>query len=460
MHITNFKKLAKNPLRKKALLIAEAGYEAIDITQSIKRKIKRERIKEGDFLTIFHQNPEENGAIKVDLNDYKRVIVFGIGKGSALASITLAKILGQKLTGGIALDVTLPKLKIKNFKLKIFKGTHPMPSKQNIKATKEIAKLAKSLNKDDLLINFICGGGSALACSGDWEMKDSVEVTKALTKAGANISELNAVRKHFSEIKGGGLAKMAYPATVISLIVSDVCGNDLSTVASGPTVFDKTTKKSAASILKKYGLKFPVSRLVETPKDKKYFKNVQNVLFVCNQDAILSMLEKSGKLGFDSRIYSLALEGEAKEIFTPLIKQIKRHESLLIAGETTITFNLTAQNEAPCKCDGKSEMVGGVGKGGRNQEVILGALERMSKGKLNAENVVFMSFASDAYDHTEAAGAIGDSLSAQKAKKAKLDVSDYLCTHSTFEFFQKTGDAVYAKKDCFNVSDLMLIIRD
>lgn len=431
MHITNFKKLAKTSLRKKALLIAEAGYNAIDIRKAVKNRIE---VKNGVLKVKMHT---ESDAVIVDLKDYKRVFVVGIGKGSALASMTLAKTLGKYLTKGIALDVNQPR--VKNTKLKVYKGTHPLPSKQNIKATKEIMKLAKSLTKDDLLINFICGGGSALACSGDWEMKDSVAVTKALTKAGANISELNSVRKHLSHIKGGGLAKIAYSAAVVSLIVSDVCGNDLSTVSSGPTVFDKTFKKDAENILKKYGLKPLIVSLVETPKDKKYFKNVQNVLFVCNQDAALAMLEKSRKLGFNSKIHSLALEGEAKNIFSPITNKIKSNEAIIAAGETTITFD---KNVKP-------------GKGGRNQEAILGALE-----KLKEKNICVISFASDAYDHTESAGAIGDALGVQKTGKLKLDIGEYLKTHSTFEFFEKIGDAIYAKKDCFNVADLMLAIKD
>lgn len=437
MHIKNFKKLATTPLRKKALLIAEAGYDAIDIKRSVKRRIK---VKNGILEVKMHT---ESSRVVVDLNDYKRVFAVGIGKGSALASATLAKTLGKYLTRGIALDVNIPNLKLKAKNLKLFQGTHPLPSEINIKATREIMKLAKSLKKDDLLISFICGGGSALACSSNCEMEGSIVAIKALTKAGADISELNIVRKHLSDFKGGGLAKIAYPATVLSLIISDVCGNDLSVVSSGPTVFDKTTKKDAEKILKKYGLKQAKCKLSETPKQTKYFEGVKNILFVCNQDAAMSMMEKARELKFNSKIYALALEGEAKNVLLPMIKMVKNNGVILAAGETTITFD---KNIKP-------------GKGGRNQEAVLGALKYLNTQKLKDKNVVFMSFASDAYDHTESAGAIGDILGVQKTKKLGWDIEEYLGTHSTFEFFEKTGDALYAKKDCFNVADLMIVIK-
>ncbi|MEK7149873.1 MAG: DUF4147 domain-containing protein [Patescibacteria group bacterium] len=436
MIITNLKKLAKTSLRKKALLIAEAAYEAIDIEKTIKRRIW---IKKNILEINIHL---ESSVLRLDLDDYNRVFMVGIGKGSALASVTLAKILGKRLTGGIALDVNQQKLEIKNFKF--FKGDHPLPSKKNIKATKEIIKLVYGLKKDDLLINFICGGGSALVCSRDRELNYSKLIIKELTKAGAIISELNTVRKHLSDIKGGGLAKIAYPATIVSLVASDVCGNDLSVVASGPTVFDKTTKKDAKKILKKYGLKPSKFALLETPKDRKYFKNVKNILFVCNQDGIMGMMAKARKLGLKPKIHSLALEGEAKNILLPMIKRVKKGEVILAAGETTITFNKKIK----------------PGKGGRNQEAVLGALVKLPITNYQLQkNVVFLSFASDGYDHTESAGAIGDLIGLQKAQKIGLDARDYLNSHSTFKFFQKTNGALYTQKTCFNVADFMIVLR-
>ncbi len=457
MIITNFKSLAKNYLREQALLIAEAGYEMIDIEKVVKKRIS----VENNILEIRHFEKEK--PYKIDLKEFKRIFVVGIGKGSALASASLAKILGKKLTGGIALDIQKPELKkskVQSLKSKVFIGTHPLPSAQNIKATKEIIKLAKSLTKDDLLITFICGGGSALACTGEQELKTSTFVTKELTKVGAIIEELNIVRKHLSEFKGGGLAKMACPATVISLIVSDICGNDLSSVASGPTVYDKTTLEDAEKILKKYNLQ-PITnnlQLLETPKNKRCFRNVKNILFVCNQDAVEGMLKKSEELGFTARIYSLALEGEAKTIFSPIIKKIKPKEAIIAAGETTVTLNSRGAKSETQKL-GKP-FGAALGKGGRNQEAVLGALTRLKTNDLRPmTDLIFISFASDSHDNTEAAGAIGDYLVLEKAEKFKLNPEEFLKDHNSFNFFKKTGDLMYAKQKCFNVADLMLILK-
>ncbi|MBI3638378.1 glycerate-2-kinase family protein, partial [Candidatus Wolfebacteria bacterium] len=267
---------------------------------------------------------------KINLNNYKRVFIIGVGKGSSLAILSLSKILaslGNRFVGGISLDNKFPisnfqflnKSQFSKSKIKFFIGTHPLPSKKNLQATKEIIKLASGLNEKDLLITFICGGGSALLCGSEKELKASQVIFKELTKKGADIIELNTVRKHISEVKGGGLAKIAYPATVISLIVSDVLGNDISMVASGPTVYDKTTKKDAERILKRYfnmgtsdvpNIKrnnFRTSDVQkidvrETPKNRKYFKSVKNILFVSNKDAVLAMAGKAKKLGLKPKI--------------------------------------------------------------------------------------------------------------------------------------------------------------
>ncbi len=460
MIISNFKNLAKNSLRKKALLIAEAGYEAIEIKKAVKKRIKLngDKLEMTHSFTIFSEIGINKGGLmaEVDLSDYKRVFLISIGKGSAIASATLAKILGKKLTRGIALDVNNSGPQTTNYpafgrdpangggKLQTFVGTHPLPSEQNIKATREIIKLARSLRKDDLLITFVCGGGSALMCGSEKELKHSQEIFKYLTEAGADIFELNTVRKHLSEVKGGGLAKMAYPATVVSLIVSDICGNNLSFIASGPTVYDETTNKDAEKILKKYGLKPKKFHFHENPKDKKYFKKVKNILFVCNQDAVTAMMNKAQELGFTVKIYSLALQGEANGVFGPMIQESKKCQATLAAGETTV--NLENRSK---------------GKGGRNTEAVLGVISNFHPpvGGPIFKNIVVMSFTSDGRDNTEAAGAIGDSLTLKKAEALKISPKEFLKRNKSFEFFDKTNDLIYVKKKCFNIADLMIILK-
>ena len=450
-HIKNLKELATNPLREKALLIAEAGLGAIDIEKAVNERIK----VVGNLLEFHHPAYEKKGdytswlwGMKINLKDFKRIFIVGIGKGSALASAVLAEKLGGKLTQGIAIDVN--ELNLKTYKLinlKTFVGTHPLPSKQNIRATKEIIKLTENLKEDDLLINFICGGGSALACASEKELEEAAVVFKELTANGADIKEMNIVRKHISEFKGGGFAKTAYPARVISLIVSDVIGNDMSTVASGPTVFDMTTKEEAENVLKKY-LRESASRsalirgLVETPKDQKYFKKIKNILFVCNNDAVLAMEEKTKEMELSSRIFSLSYDGEAKEALVKLVDEIWPGGVLLAAGETTVTLKGAKK----------------IGKGSRNQEAALGLIT--NNQLLITNNIVALALASDGHDNNEAAGAIVDSETLEKAKKLKLDPEKFLENHDSFHFFEKTGDLIFAEQKSFNVADLMVIIKE
>jgi len=450
MIITNFKNLAKSPLRKKALQIVEAGYEAINIKKAVLERIKINKNKL--FISDFF----------VDLNKYRKIFIIVIGKGSALASAALAEILGKRLAEGIAIDVKKPKLKIENWKLKIFEGTHPNPSAQNIKATKKIVELAEKAGEDDLIISFICGGGSALLCGSEKELKNSREIFSKLTSAGANITEINTIRKHLSEVKGGGLAKIAYPASLISLIIADTPLNfkndrGLSMVASGPTIYDKTIKKDAERVIGKYfnirtsdvfqtsDVQKLIRVLKETPKNKKYFKKVKNKMFLSNREPIAAMAKKAKQMGFMPKIYSLKLKGEAKDSLVPLINILsyrKVPQVILAGGETIIKL-------------GKNP-----GKGGRNIEAVLGAIHNSQfviRNKRN--NLIIISFASDGRDNTEAAGAIGDILTIDNAEKLKLNFEKYLKNHNTFKFFKKTGDLIFADQKTFNVSDLMLILK-
>ncbi len=471
--IINFDALIKkSSLREMALKIAEAGYEAIEIPKVVSERIN---IEKGRFLKIKYNtadsvNPisDNEMALRLDLDDFKRVFLIGIGKGSSLAALTLLKILlplGHRFVGGVSLDTEIPnpksqisnKSRIINSKIKFLTGTHPLPSRKNVEATKKIIKLAKNLKKDDLLITFVCGGGSALLCGSEKELKYSQTIFKELTKAGADIKELNTVRKHLSDIKGGGLAKLAYPATVISLIISDVptANNDLSMVASGPTVYDKTAKKDAEAILKKHNLR-PTTynlRLLETPKDKKYFKNVKNILFFSNREPILAMARKAKKLGFESKIYSLKLKGEARKALIGLTLSVCPGEAAMAGGETTVTLKKSKIKNQKSKLQIKNQK---LGKGGRNMEAVLSIITN----NLITNNLIILSIASDGRDNTEAAGAIGDILTLKKAQKLKLNPREFLNNHNSFNFFKKTGDLIFTKKNSFNVADLMLVLSE
>ncbi|HBI25207.1 MAG: Glycerate 2-kinase [Candidatus Wolfebacteria bacterium GW2011_GWC2_39_22] len=439
-YIINTKELAKTPLRKKALAIVEAGYAAIDIKKSIKKRIT---VQKG-VLTV--ELPDKKvGNIRIDLNDYKRVFLVGIGKGSAYASVALASVFKDRMTRGIAIDVET--VANKNTRLELLVGTHPLPSPKNVKATQKIIRMVSNLEADDLVIVCMCGGGSALAVVSDEELQASTTIFKELTKAGANIIELNTVRKHVSDVKGGNLAKTIYPATLLTLMASDVIGNDMEMIASGPTICDTTTVAHAAAVLKKYGVSGGGITLKETPKEEKYFKNTKNVLFVSNNDAVQAMAETAKKLGFKSKIKSVTFEGEAKEALVPIVRTIKKGEAIFMAGETTVTLKDIAADKK-------------LGKGGRNLEVALGVVHAYAEKPEKLAGIIAISYASDGHDNSIAAGGIADAYTLKAARTAKQDVGNALASHASLDFFKKNGNMISVKTESFNVADLMLVIRE
>jgi glycerate-2-kinase len=433
MIVLNAKKLAITPVRKDALKIIESGYEAINIEKLTKRRFK----VKGSYLEVCDLACKE----KVNLNDFERIFVIGFGKGSCAAVSVMADVLGKRLFGAISLDVeTSFKPKKINKNVTVYWGTHPMPSKINVEATSIIISIAKDAGEKDLVIYFIGGGGSSLLCGSLGELKYASWLFKEMTRKGATIDEINVVRKHVSEVKGGNLAKFTYPATSLSLVVSDVCGNPLDTIASGPTVYDKTTVEDAIKILQKYKVSLKKNSFVETPKDKHYFDRCKYFLLACNEDAAIAMLATARRLGYSASIGSLLVRGEARDVIFPFFKKVKAGQIMALAGETTVTIK-------------------GKGKGGRNQELALSVLDKASRKKINLSKVFVASFASDGFDNTPVAGAIADEVSLEKIKKLKLNPSKYLLNNDSYAFFQKTGDFVCVERKSFNVADLMLIIR-
>jgi hypothetical protein len=273
----------------------------------------------------------------------------------------------------------------------------------------------------------------------DMSCETLINITKTLTKKGADIFELNTVRKHFSEIQGGGLAKVCYPAQVVSLIFSDVLGNDLSMVASGPTVYDKTTVADAAKILLKYDvLKTcipPDCQFLETPKHPKYFTKVKNVLVCSNLNALEAMREKAEELGFNAHIENTMLSGEASEVGKSLaLREPKAGSCILFGGETTVEIK-------------------GDGSGGRNQELALSALPYMQP------NSSLISASSDGWDNTDHAGALVDQELLEKAKNLNLSPEEYLAKSDSYNFFKQARDgALCTGRLGSNVSDLVIML--
>ena len=416
--IKNYDSLASSPQRTVALQLAEAGLQAIQPSQVMASHFVIQENK----LTI--QGNEYN------LGDFDRIFVVGFGKGSSGICKFIEQTLGDRLTLGFDIDVVDESFS----KIQYTKGTHPLPSQENIDYTKKVLESVKDLSERDLVLMVVCGGGSVLfEAPHTLSLEQLTEMNKALLKSGATISEMNVIRKHVSSIKGGGFAKHLFPAHVTSLIFSDVPGNDLTVIASGPTVKDPTSLDETHQLLQKFSVTLPENALEETPKDDKYFEKVDNILMISNLTALHAMQDKAKELGYKAVLLTDRLQGDAKQIGKVLLSETKQNEILLVGGETTVK-------------------VTGNGTGGRNQTLVLASLPYL-------ENQVIVSVGSDGWDFTTFAGAIGDHATSEKAKEKGLDPQAYLSDDNSTPFFQAVGDGIDTGKLESNVSDLMVVVN-
>lgn len=400
--IKNKEELATTPLRRDALEILEAGLEAIDTEKILRRKVS---LKDG-ILDV--------GKESFNLQSFNKIIFIGIGKCALDGAKVIEDILGDYLTEGIAIDVIADSAKgfVAPKKVKYFAGTHPYPSEQNIEATRQILKMVSNLTEKDLVITLISGGGSSLFELPTIPLEELIEKTKELTARGADIYELNTFRKNVSQVKGGKFAESCLPAQVVSLLFSDVLGNDISIIASGPTVLEAPTER------------------------------VKNILLVSNHDALEAMKVKAEELGFDTAIETEKLSGNAAEIGKELAqREPKPKTCILFGGETTVKLPAFAP---------KSELQ--RGEGGRNQEMALSVLSYMP------EDSILVCAASDGHDNTDHAGAIADKQLLQKAKDLNLNPQEYLERSDSYNFFKNVGGAIYTGKLGSNVSDLCILI--
>ncbi|MDP2638185.1 MAG: DUF4147 domain-containing protein [Candidatus Levybacteria bacterium] len=423
--IKNYDALNKNPQRKICLELIDSALSSIQPENVINENFS---LKE-NILTIQNQT--------FDLKKFERVFLLGFGKGSAGLAKQIENILGDLLTEGYVIDLESEQFS----KIEFTQGTHPLPSNENISFTKKVAEKLKNLNEKDLIVVVIAGGGSALFENPyKVSLEKLIEINKSLLFSGATITEMNIVRKHLSLVKGGGLAKLFYPATLISTIASDVPGNDLSVIASGPTVKDQNTKEEALQILKKYNLLENLNLLeddfLETPKEDKYFTNTTNILLLSNQIALNAMKERAKELGLSAEIFSDKFQADAKKAGQELIGKTSPGKILLVGGETTV--KVTNKN----------------GRGGRNQELVAAALTNMS------QDITVASFDSDGWDNSPFAGAIGDKLTLEKTQKLDLNIQKFLETNNTFSFFEKVGDGIITGRLPSNVSDLIIVLKN
>lgn len=431
--IENFNALATDDLRRDALSIAEAGYEAINITTALKR------------ILVLDQE-----ALRVDNVTYnlagRKIFFVGVGKCAFSTAKEIEKLLGEKLAGGIALDVS-PFVGQPLKRIETLVGTHPLPSEANVEATNSIMEFLTGRTENDLVIMLVSGGGSTLLCLPATPMTwgDESSLWSELTAKGATIQEMNTVRKHISRARGGALAKAAYPAEVISLIVSDVPGNDVRSIASGPTVMDSSTIADAKAVLEKYNTTASKNiELIETPKEQKYFERISNVLFLTNHSALDAMKEEAEKRGYTTTIVDDHYTGEACEVgrtVTEKLHNAPTNTVLLYAGESTVTLSQNAGAGLPAQA------------GGRNQEMALAALADIRDGEL------VLPFTSDGHDNTDCAGAIADTTTRAHAHSQNLSIEEYLTGHRSYDFFKTTGDALITGYTGSNVSDLIIALK-
>ena len=382
-------------LREKAFKIINKGLESIRPEKIIKQKIKLKK----NLLIIKDYKDKIQ---KFNLNEYKKIVVIGFGKATSEIGGEIEKILNNKIDKGLIISTKKTRLKrggdeskdsssllVDTRIIEVLEGTHPMPCLKNVKATKKLIKLIENLDEQDLIICLVAGGGSALLCYPNINFNNYLSIIKEKYKSGIDINEFNKIRKRLSLVKAGKLAKLT-KAKIISLIFSDVVGDDLSVVASGPTV-------------------------------GKNLKNVKNILLVNNRSVLEPMRKKALSMGLKPLILTNQLKGEASRVGKNIIKKIKKIKNkncFLFGGETTVT-------------------VKGKGLGGRNQELCLAGIEEIAK----LDNAVLISLSTDGRDGpTSAAGAVIDEKTLEKANRQKLDYKQYLKDNNSYSFFKKLDD--------------------
>jgi hydroxypyruvate reductase len=406
---------------------------------------------------------EERKKEKVfNLNKFEKVYLLGTGKASSSMAQALEELLGNRITKGLITTKYGHGLPLRF--TKVIEAGHPLPDSKGLEGAKKMKELLLQTGPKDLVFFLVSGGGSALLplpASGI-TLEEKQKLTQLLLACGADIKEINIIRKHLSQIKGGWMARWAYPSTLITFILSDVVGDPLDMIASGPTVPDPSTFKEAWEILEKYNLieKVPSSirnhllrgkekKVDETPKPgEEVFKKVFNLIIGSNFLALLEAEGEAKRKGFHTLILSSSIVGETREVarFHGAIARevvftdhpIPKPACILSGGETTVTLQ-------------------GRGLGGRNQEFCLAGAFEIER----VEKVVMLSGGTDGTDGpTDAAGAISDHTTLQRARAMGLDPKTYLRNNDSYHFFEKLGDLLITGPTRTNVMDVRILLVD
>lgn len=394
--------------------------------------------------------------------NFNRLIVIGFGK----AVCPMAKAIEDNLSVFIDTGIVLAKYghcPNKPQKIQVYEAGHPVPDENGLKGTAEIIKLLKDTDENTIIVCLISGGGSALLIN-PYEgitLTEKQKVTELLLKAGADIYELNTVRKHISKVKGGRLAEIAYPAKIISLILSDVIGDRLDVIASGPTAPDKTTYNDALRVLEKYHLlnRIPENILEilhkgsqciipETPKEgNTIFEEIENIIIGSNRKALDAAKSKAESLSFHTEVISSEISGEARDVGRWLAK---------VALETRNTLRIN-RNKKICLISGgeTTVTVKGNGFGGRNMELALS----FAMGIEGVDGIVLLSAGTDGTDGlTDAAGAIVDGETIKKARAMGLNPDEYLSNNDSYNFFNHIEGLFVTGPTGTNVMDIQIVL--
>jgi hydroxypyruvate reductase len=435
-------------LREDAQTIFKAGLQAADPLEAIHRHVKK--------IGLRLQVEEKS----YDLSRYEKIYVIGGGKAGASMARAIEDLLKSRITSGL-INVKyghVADLEV----IRLNEASHPVPDEAGVRGAQKIVALADQAGEKDLVICLISGGGSSLLplpVEGI-ALEEKQALTQLLLACGATINEMNALRKHISQIKGGQLARIVKPATLINLILSDVIGDPLDVIASGPTAPDESTFEDCWQILEKYQLihRIPSSILnhiraglsgliQETPKpDDPAFSKTQNLIVGSNLLAVKAAVQKAKELGYNALILSSFIEGETREVakvHAAIAKEIassdnpiSRPACVISGGETTVTLK-------------------GKGFGGRNQEFVLAAAIDIA----GLDDTIVLSGGTDGSDGpTDAAGAIADGSTAKRAKDLKMDPFKYLQENDSYHFFQPLQDLIITGPTNTNVMDLRILL--
>ncbi|MDQ7032661.1 MAG: glycerate kinase [Desulfonauticus sp.] len=397
-----------------------------------------------------------------NLNQFQHIVVLGAGKASALMAKNLENILQTYLTEGIIITKYNHTCNLK--KTTLIEAGHPIPDHNSLEGGKLIVEtIQRYKNTNTLFIFLLSGGASSLMVLPEppLTLEDKQLINSLLLSSGANIYEINTIRKHLSQLKGGKLAKLAHPNPILTLVISDVIGDDLSVIGSGPTYPDSSTWQDCLTILQKYKLweRLPnhlqnffsqgiKGQIADTPKkNDSYFNSVKNIILASNRQVLRAAATRAQQLGYTPLILTSSLQGEAKEaakFLASIAREIttsghplKPPCCIISGGETTVNM-------------GDSQ-----GKGGRNQELALAFALELDPGP----NVCFLSAGTDGTDGpTDAAGAIITSETLKLAKAKGLNPEIFLLNHDSYNFFKPIGGLFITGPTFTNVMDVQIIL--